>query len=98
MEQDVLRLLAKPGERVAMDPTDLGYVSSAGLRVVLMAAKRAKKSAGTLILCGLPSEVRSVFTLSTSSARTHSIDQRTRLRHSFAGTIESGDAACDPCG
>lgn len=64
LEQQVLPMFARAGERVVIDMAHLDFVSSAGLRVVLMAAKRAKKSGGTLILCGLSKEVRGVFEVS----------------------------------
>ncbi len=47
-----------------MDLEQLAYISSAGLRVVLMAAKRAKQSGGRLLLCGLSPAVRELFEIS----------------------------------
>lgn len=63
-EQAVQPLFAEPGRRVAMDFAQLEYISSAGLRVVLMAAKRARQSAGQLLLCALPPHVHEVFEIS----------------------------------
>ena len=59
--QDLFNL---PGSRVLMDFSALEYISSAGLRVVLMAAKRAKQSQGALVLCSLQPQVRDVFEIS----------------------------------
>ena len=42
----------------------LEYISSAGLRSILMVAKQVKARAGRLILTGLTDEVREVFHLS----------------------------------
>jgi anti-sigma B factor antagonist len=42
----------------------VAYVSSAGLRVVLMAAKLAKANGGAVSLFGLQPMVREVFTMS----------------------------------
>ena len=50
--------------RVILDLGQLDYISSAGLRVVLMAAKRAKQSSGSFALCGLQENVREVFEIS----------------------------------
>ncbi|NLS25649.1 putative anti-sigma factor antagonist BtrV [Sphingomonas sp. S2M10] len=49
---------------LVMDLEQLAYISSAGLRVVLMAAKRAKQSGGRLLLCGLSPAVRELFEIS----------------------------------
>jgi len=41
----------------------LNYISSAGLRVLLMVAKELKPTGGMLALCGLPDHIRKVFDL-----------------------------------
>lgn len=63
-EQALQPLFTAPGGRVAMDFAQLDYISSAGLRVVLMAAKRARQGAGQLLLCALPAHVHEVFEIS----------------------------------
>ena len=63
-EKPLLELFQAPGSRVLMDFGALEYISSAGLRVVLMAAKRAKQSPGVLVLCALAPQVRDVFEIS----------------------------------
>jgi len=50
--------------RVLVDFDELEYISSAGLRVILMAAKRAKQSGGGFVLCGLHENIREVFEIS----------------------------------
>lgn len=57
-------LFDTPGAQVLLDFSGLDYISSAGLRVVLMAAKRAKQTQGTLALCSLPAHVHEVFAIS----------------------------------
>jgi anti-sigma B factor antagonist len=52
------------GPRVVIDLTGLTYVSSAGLRVLLLTDKKIKAAAGRLALCGLGASVREVFTIS----------------------------------
>jgi anti-sigma B factor antagonist len=54
----------RQGGRVAIDMTAVPYVSSAGLRVVLMAAKLAKANRGAMSLFGLQPMVRDVFAMS----------------------------------
>lgn len=63
-EHALLGLFEPPAARVLLDCAALAYISSAGLRVVLMAAKRARHSQGRLVLCGLRPEVREVFEIS----------------------------------
>jgi len=54
----------RQGRRVAFDMSAVSYVSSAGLRVVLMAAKLARANAGAVVLFGLQPTVREVFAIS----------------------------------
>ncbi len=63
-EKPLQDLFTLPASRVLMDFSALDYISSAGLRVVLMAAKRAKQSQGALVLCSLQQQVRDVFEIS----------------------------------
>ena len=54
MEKALQPLFAETGQRAIVDLSALDYISSAGLRVVLMLAKRAKQTQGRLMLCSLP--------------------------------------------
>lgn len=47
-----------------LDLTSLDYISSAGLRVILLLAKRLKQQSGQLLLCGMQPQVREVFDIS----------------------------------
>jgi anti-anti-sigma factor len=64
LEKSLQPLFEATGTRTLVDFSGLSYVSSAGLRVILMAAKRAKQSQGKLVLCGLLPHVREVFEIS----------------------------------
>lgn len=50
----------KPNKLV-VDLTGIQYVSSAGLRVLLMLAKKLQKVQGKLVLCGMSTGVKEVF-------------------------------------
>lgn len=50
--------------RVAMDLSGLDYISSAGLRVLLVTARKIQQASGKLALFGLKTEVRQVFAVS----------------------------------
>lgn len=54
-------LLAAGERRYLVDLTGIGYVSSAGLRVLLALAKKLDGGKGELKLCGLNASVRQVF-------------------------------------
>lgn len=64
LEKSLQSLFETAGTQTLVDFSGLSYVSSAGLRVILMAAKRAKQSQGKLVLCGLLPHVREVFEIS----------------------------------
>lgn len=49
--------------RIVIDFSSVEYISSAGLRVFLVLAKRMRDLQGRLILCGMPEPVAQVFRL-----------------------------------
>ncbi len=51
-------------KKVVLDFTALDYISSAGLRVLLGAAKKLKASGGTLRIFGVNQSVKEVFDIS----------------------------------
>ena len=57
-------ILAAGGRKLVIDFTALDYISSAGLRVLLGAAKRLNGPDGTLRLFGLNATVKEVFQIS----------------------------------
>jgi anti-anti-sigma factor len=63
-EQEVLAAIAGGSNRVLMDFSGLSYISSAGLRVVLLTAKKTKAAGGRLALCSLNDSIREVFVVS----------------------------------
>lgn len=50
--------------RIAVDMSRLDYISSAGLRVLLVIAKKVQQAQGGVALCGLTPGVREVFSVS----------------------------------
>ena len=66
--QKALDTVLASATKVALDFSRLDYISSAGLRVLLGAAKRLKASGGTLSMFGLNQSVREVFEISGFSA------------------------------
>lgn len=64
LEAEILGRLSEGTYQLVLDLSEMSYISSAGLRVVLVAAKRLKQVAGELLLCGLQPAVRAVFEMS----------------------------------
>lgn len=60
----VLQKVQEGKTRIVMDFGDLEYISSAGLRVVLIAGKKVKAEGGVLALCRLSPTIRDVFEIS----------------------------------
>ena len=63
-EKDVLLQIDGGQRRLLLDFADLVYISSAGLRIVLIAAKRMKMVGGKLALCSLNPQIAEVFEIS----------------------------------
>ncbi|MDH3288385.1 MAG: STAS domain-containing protein [Betaproteobacteria bacterium] len=59
-----LRECTGGGDRLVLDFTGVDYISSVGLRVLMLAAKQAKKQGGTVVLAGLHSVVKEIFEIS----------------------------------
>lgn len=64
VETEVLSVLQKGAKNVLLNMTELSYISSAGLRVVLVLAKRLKQAGGKLVIYGMQPHVREVFDIS----------------------------------
>ncbi|MGB3424979.1 MAG: STAS domain-containing protein [Castellaniella sp.] len=63
-EADLMAQVDQGEQRIVLDMGRLDYISSAGLRVVLLLAKKLKQSGGALILCDIQPNVREVFEIS----------------------------------
>jgi anti-anti-sigma factor len=63
LERRLVARLEEGERRLVIDLAGLEYISSAGLRVLLVAAKRLKPPAGALVLCGMGPSVRTVLEL-----------------------------------
>jgi anti-anti-sigma factor len=64
VEASIKERITQGASRIALDFSEIVYVSSAGLRVVLVVAKRLKEIGGRLVLIGLAPSVREVFAIS----------------------------------
>lgn len=64
LEHAVLERLDEGCNRMVFDFGDMDYVSSAGLRVILLAGKKLRASQGKLVIAGMRDMVRDVFEMS----------------------------------
>jgi stage II sporulation protein AA (anti-sigma F factor antagonist) len=55
-------------QRLVVDLSQLDYVSSSGLRVFIIAAKRLQTVNGKIVLCSMKDQVRQVFDLAGFSS------------------------------
>ena len=67
LEQKILAVIATGEQRLVIDCARLEYMSSAGLRVLLIAAKRLSNT-GKLALASLNPQIRDVFDIAGFSS------------------------------
>jgi anti-anti-sigma factor len=63
-EEQLTLLIANSTPRLVIDLSNLEYISSAGLRVLLVVARKVQQAQGKLSLFGLAPGVRDVFSIS----------------------------------
>lgn len=68
LEKDLTELIAGGERFLVLDLGDLAYISSAGLRTLLVVTKRLREKQGRLLLASLKSVVREVFEISGFSS------------------------------
>lgn len=64
LERQLLEWVEEGQPKWVLDMSGVEYISSAGLRVVLLLAKRLKQNGGHLVLCSLQPHVLEVFDIS----------------------------------
>jgi len=68
VEQRLLKSMADGDKRLVLDLAKMEYISSAGLRVLLMTAKKLKGAGGSIVLCTVPRQVKEVLDISGFSS------------------------------
>jgi stage II sporulation protein AA (anti-sigma F factor antagonist) len=63
LESALVGHLEADARQLVVDLGGVEYISSAGLRVLLMLAKKLQGTGGRLVLCAMPESVRLVFEL-----------------------------------
>jgi len=67
-EQKILGQIESGDRRFVIDLAQLDYISSAGLRVFILAGKRLSSANGKIVLCALKDPVREVFDIAGFSS------------------------------
>ncbi len=68
LEEKFTALMDKGERRLVVDFSHLDYISSAGLRVFLIAAKKLKSIQGKIVLSSLNAQIKEVFDISGFSS------------------------------
>ncbi|MCS5707907.1 STAS domain-containing protein [Candidatus Berkiella cookevillensis] len=67
-EEQLITIIDQGNNVMAVDFLNVQFISSAGLRVLLLAAKKVKPYGGKLHLCNMSKDVREVFDISGFSS------------------------------
>jgi anti-anti-sigma factor len=67
-ETTVKSVLKQGNQRLLFDLSRMDYISSAGLRVILLAVKELRNKQGKVVLCGLTPYVKEIFDVSNFSS------------------------------
>ncbi|WP_075556256.1 STAS domain-containing protein [Parabacteroides timonensis] len=61
LEKEIMDILEKDVKKVILDGTDLSYISSAGLRLLLILQKKMSQKGGTFVLRNIQSSIMDIF-------------------------------------
>ena len=64
LESEVNKLFDNGENQVILNCKEMNYISSSGLRVFLVAQKRAIASQGKLVLCNMQASIQEIFRIS----------------------------------
>jgi anti-sigma B factor antagonist len=67
-EEKILAQIESGERRIVIDLAQVDYISSAGLRVFVLAAKRLNIANGKMVLCSLKDPVKEVFDIAGFSS------------------------------
>jgi|SRR5262245_27460609 anti-anti-sigma factor len=67
-EEKIMEAINSGTQRLVVDLSQLDYVSSSGLRIFVMAAKRLRSTGGRIVLCSVIDHVRQVLDLAGFSS------------------------------
>jgi len=67
-EEKLLKLITAGETKLVIDLGEVGYISSIGLRVLLIAAKRLKAAKGQIAICAMQPPIKKVFDIAGFTA------------------------------
>lgn len=74
--QDHILSLVKHDSRILLDMSQVSYMSSAGLRILLMLYREIRDKVGKIVVSGLNDEVRDVMAITGFLDFFHTVDTR----------------------
>jgi anti-anti-sigma factor len=83
LEEKLLASMDAGERRLALDCSQLDYISSAGLRVLLVAVKRLSSSNGKIVLYALKDQIKEVFDITGFSPLFPSLTTQEEALRSF---------------
>ncbi len=64
LEKKLMDLIDHQEDKILIECSNMDYVSSSGLRILLMALKKITLAKGKFVLCGLQENIREIFEIS----------------------------------
>ncbi|HNS17983.1 MAG TPA: STAS domain-containing protein [Bacteroidales bacterium] len=64
LEEKIMKLIDDNQHNLLVDCNDLSYISSSGLRIMLMGLKKINSVKGMFVLCCLQENIREIFEIS----------------------------------
>jgi anti-sigma B factor antagonist len=61
--QERILPLAQPGSKILLDMSGVGYMSSAGLRMLLSTYRQVSRQNGSMVLTGLAEEIKDTMSI-----------------------------------
>lgn len=95
-ERVVLAVFDRGEKNLLVDLAEVPYISSRGLRVFLVGARRAADAGGRLAVCSLPEFVRSTFEATGFLNLLAMFDSRTDALASLGVEPAAGDSSAEP--
>ena len=95
-EEVLMEGVEATGGKVVIDCSELDYISSAGLRAVLIAAKLSKSKGGKLILCAMKRNIRKIFDTSGFTQLLPIVPSREEAMAAFCTTVQAARMPASP--
>ena len=61
LEASLVPVIEESGEKIVLNLEGLEYISSAGLRILLLGMKMVKKISGKMVICEMRDHIREIF-------------------------------------